>query len=106
MRQSLVEKRSLLGLKPEWIGKAFLFLMLIYTFHTLFTSQYNIFKTFELKRSLKNIQAKINHYKAENDRMEELLRLIREHPEHFKEKFARRYMQMQRPGEHIFLIKD
>ncbi|QWK12423.1 MAG: hypothetical protein KNN14_06075 [Aquificota bacterium] len=69
-------------------------------------SQYNIFKVLELRKSLRNIQAQINQYKVENDKTDQLLKLVKEHPEYFKEKFARRYMQMQKEGEYILILGD
>ena len=65
-----------------------------------------LFKVFELKKSSKNLQVQIGQYRAENEKMEQLLKLVKEHPEHFKEKFARRYMQMQKDGEYILIFRD
>lgn len=106
MRRSLGEKRNFLSLKPDLLIKSFFFLMFIYTFYNFFMSQYNLFKVFELKKSSKNLQVQIGQYRAENEKMEQLLKLVKEHPEHFKEKFARRYMQMQKDGEYILIFRD
>lgn len=106
MRRSLEGEKNSLNLKPDWIIKGFFFLMLLYTCYNLFMSQYHLFKVFELKRATKSLEVQIEQYRAENQKMEYLLRLVKEHPEHFKEKFARRYMQMQKEGERILILKD
>lgn len=106
MRRSLEGRRSFISLKPDVLIKGFFFFMLMYTLYNLFLSQYNIFKVFELKSSSKNLQLQIDQYKAENEKMEQLLKLVMEHPEYFKEKFARVYMQMQKDGEHILIFSD
>lgn len=106
MRRSSGEKKSILSLKPDSIIKGFFLLMLLYTCYNLFMSQYNLFRVFELKKASKSLQAQIDQYKIENEKMEQLLKLVREHPEHFKERFARRYMQMQKNGEYILILRD
>ncbi|MCX8164105.1 MAG: septum formation initiator family protein [Aquificaceae bacterium] len=80
--------------------------MFFYTCYGLFLSQYNLFRVFELKRAMGEIQNQIDEYKTENGQKEQLLELVKEHPEHFKEKFAREYMQMQKSGEYILLFKN
>lgn len=106
MKRSLEGGRNFPSLKPDWLIKGLFFLMLIYTSYNLFMSQYNIFKVLELRKSLRNIQAQINQYKVENDKTDQLLKLVKEHPEYFKEKFARSYMQMQKEGEYILILGD
>ncbi|MCS6999217.1 MAG: septum formation initiator family protein [Aquificaceae bacterium] len=106
MRQILGGRKSFSGLKPEILLKSLPFLLFIYTCHNLFLSQYSIFRVFELERASQEVQKQINQYRAENDKKEQLLELVKEHPEHFKEKFAREYMQMQREGEFILILKD
>ncbi len=106
MRQSLEEKRSLKGLGPNLLVKGIFLLVFLYTLHSLFLSQYNLFRIFGLKRSILDLQAKVEEYMRENEKMERLLELMKKHPDHFKEKFTRNYMQMQRDGEDILLFKD
>lgn len=106
MRRNTEGRRSLKGLKPEVIPVAFFALMLIYTFYNLFLSQYNIFKLMELKNSSKKLEEQLAMEKEENERREKLLELIKAHPEHFKEKFARQYMQLQKDGEYMILFNE
>lgn len=106
MRQIFGGRKSFSGLKPEILLKFFPFLLFLYTCHNLFLSQYSIFRVFELERASQEVQKQINHYKAENRKKEQLLELVKEHPEHFKEKFAREYMQMHREEEFILILKD
>ncbi|QID32430.1 septum formation initiator family protein [Pampinifervens florentissimum] len=79
--------------------------MVLYTFYNLFLSQYNVFRVFELKKASVELNAKISRQRAENSNTEQVLELIRENPEHFKDKFAREYMQLQREGEYILLFR-
>lgn len=106
MKRSLEERRSFLSLKPDIVPKAFAFLLFAYTCYNLFLSQYSVFKVFELKRATIDLNRRINHQKLENQKKEKLLEMVREYPEHFKEKFAREYMQMQRPDEYILILKE
>ncbi|MFN7065841.1 MAG: FtsB family cell division protein [Aquificaceae bacterium] len=103
MRQSLEGRKSL---RPELLAKALFFLVFLYTLHNLFMSQYSLFKIFELKRSILELHAKVENLKRENKEVEKLLELMKKYPEHFKEKFAREYMQMQRDGEYLLLLRD
>jgi len=80
--------------------------ILLYTLYNLFLSQYNIFRVIELKKASLELKDKISHQRSENIKTEQLLELIRENPEHFKEKFAREYMQLQREGEYILLFRN
>ncbi len=97
------ENSRLLG--PEGLLKFFFLVVVLYTFYNLFLSQYNIFRVFELKKAGSELDDKIARQRAENTKTEQLLELIRENPEYFKEKFAREYMQLQREGEYILLFK-
>ncbi len=106
MRRSLEEKRSLKGLSPSLLAMGIFLLVFLYTLHSLFLSQYNLFRVFQLKRSIGELQVKIDQYRENNEKMEQLLELIKKHPEHFKERFTRNYMQMQRDDEYILLFKD
>ncbi|MCS7308017.1 MAG: septum formation initiator family protein [Aquificaceae bacterium] len=106
MKRSLVVKKNSSGLKPDTLIKSFAFLLFIYTCYNIFLSQYSIFKVFELKKASHHIQLQVNHQKEENHKKEQLLELVKEHPEHFKEKFAREYMQMQKEGEYILILRD
>lgn len=106
MRQSSVEKKSFPGLKPELLLKLFLIILFLYTCYNLFLSQYSIFKVFELEKSSRKVRAQVEYYSRENRKKEQLLELVKEHPEYFKEKFAREYMQMQKKDEYILILKD
>lgn len=103
MRRNLGGRRSL---KPLIIPKIFFFLVAVYTLYNVFLSQYNIFKILELKAATQKLETKIKDYRFEREKVEKLLELIEKHPEHFKEKFAREYMQMQREGEYILILRD
>ncbi len=105
MRRSLEGRESLRFLKPEGLLKLFFLLMVLYTSYNLFLSQYNVFRVFELKKASVELDAKISRQRVENSKTEQILELIKENPEHFKEKFAREYMQLQREGEYILLFK-
>ncbi|MEJ7619913.1 MAG: hypothetical protein WKI46_03715 [Aquificaceae bacterium] len=105
MKRNLVGRENFRFLKPEGFSKLFFFLMVLYTFYNLFLSQYNVFRVFELKKASVELDAKISRQRAENSNTEQVLELIRENPEHFKEKFAREYMQLQREGEYILLFR-
>lgn len=106
MRRSLEGRRSLKGLSPNLLAIGIFLLVFLYTLHSLFLSQYNLFRVFQLKRSIGELQVKIDQYRENNEKMEQLLELIKKHPEHFKERFTRNYMQMQRDDEYILLFKD
>lgn len=106
MRRNSEVRRSLKGLNPNLLAKGIFFVVFLYTLHSLFLSQYNLFRVFQLRKAIGEIQVKIDQYKTENEKTEKLLELTKKHPEHFKEKFARNYMQMQREDEHIFLFKE
>ena len=103
MRRNSGGRRSL---KPLIISKIFLILVAVYTLYNVFLSQYNIFKTFELRIATQKLETKIKDYRSERERIEKLLELIEKHPEHFKERFAREYMQMQREGEYLLILRD
>ncbi len=106
MKRNSAGRESSWFLKPEGFAKLFFFLMVLYTFYNLFLSQYNVFRVIELKKASVELNAKISHQRAENSNTEQVLELIRENPEHFKEKFAREYMQLQRDGEYILIFKQ
>ena len=103
MRQNSGERRSL---NPLIISKIFFFLVAVYTLYNIFLSQYNIFKILELKAATQKLETKIKDHRSEKEKMEKLLQLIEKHPEHFKERFVREYMQMQREGEYILILRD
>ncbi len=105
MKRSLEGRRPFASLRPERLSKLFFLLMLIYTLYNLFLSQYNLFRVFELKRAGIELEAKVARQRLENQKAEQVLELMRENPEHFKERFARQYMQLQREGEYILLFR-
>lgn len=105
MRRNLGERGNFRTLGPDELFKIIFLVFFLYTLYNLFLSQYNIFRVFELKRASIELDSQINRQKAENNKTEQLLELIKENPEHFKEKFAREYMQLQREGEYILLFK-
>lgn len=106
MRRSSGVKRNFQGLKPEALLRLFLVLLLLYTFHNLFLSQLNVKRVLELKSASMNLQKQVEHYRLENAKMEQLLELVKSHPDHFNEKFARHYMQMQKEEELILIMKE
>ncbi len=106
MKRNSAGRENFRFLKPEVLPKLFFFLMVLYTFYNLFLSQYNVFRVIELKKASVELNAKISHQRAENSNIEQVLELIRKNPEHFKEKFAREYMQLQRDGEYILIFKQ
>ena len=105
MKRNSEGRENFRFLKPEGLLKLFFFLMVLYTFYNLFLSQYNVFRVFELKKASVELDAKISRQSVENSKTEQVLELIRENPEHFKDKFAREYMQLQREGEYILLFR-
>jgi len=105
MRRSSEGRGNFLALASDRLFKIFFFLMFFYTLYNLFLSQYSIFRVFELKKAGIELDTQIARQRAENNKREQLLELIRENPEHFKERFAREYMQLQRDGEYILLFR-
>lgn len=103
MRRILGGRKSFPSSGHELFFKFFLAILFLYTCHNLFLSQYSVFRVMELEKATREIKARIEHYRKENRKKEELLQLVREHPEHFREKFAREYMQMQREDEYILI---
>jgi len=93
-------------LSYDVLPKSFFLFVLFYTFYNLFFSQYNLLKLFQLKESSQKIEKSIDEYTLKNRKSEQLLELIEEHPEVYREKFAREYMQLQRPDEFILLLKE
>ncbi len=106
MKRNLEGRENSQLLKTERLLKVFFSVILLYTLYNLFLSQYNIFRVIELKKASLELKDKISHQRSENIKTEQLLELIRENPEHFKEKFAREYMQLQREGEYILLFRN
>ncbi len=106
MKRNLEGRENSQLLKAERLLKVFFSVILLYTLYNLFLSQYNIFRVIELKKASLELKDKISHQRSENIKTEQLLELIRENPEHFKEKFAREYMQLQREGEYILLFRN
>ncbi|MDW8066292.1 MAG: septum formation initiator family protein [Aquificaceae bacterium] len=106
MKRSLEGRRSFPALKPEVIPKALTVLLFFYTCYNFFLSQYSIFRVLELRKAIHHVEAQVKQHRAENSKKQQMLELLREHPEHFKEKFAREYMQMQREDEYILMLKN
>lgn len=104
MRRNSEGRVNFQALVYDRLFRIFFFVVFLYTLYNLFLSQYSIFRVVELKRSGVELNAQISRQRTENIKTEQLLELIRENPEHFKEKFAREYMQLQKDGEYILLL--
>lgn len=106
MKLSSEERRNFLPSEANTFFRLFFFVVFIYTLYNLFLGQYSVFKVVELRKATVELDIKILSYKQKNAKGEKLLELIRENPEHFKERFARQYMQLQGRGEIILLFNQ
>lgn len=105
MKRSLKARKSFTGLSPKVIP-AFLFaLALVYTFYNVFFSQYSVFRVLKIKSAERELSKNLQEYRENNEKMEQLLELVRKYPEYYREKFARSYMQVQKEEERIILLK-
>ncbi|SNZ10639.1 FtsB family cell division protein [Hydrogenobacter hydrogenophilus] len=106
MRQSSEGKRNFGGLSPESLPLVFMLVVVILTVYNLFFSTFNIFNILKMQKSLHSIDKKLEEVKNKNAKLENMLDLVNKYPDTYKERFIRRYMQLQKKDEKIILFSD
>jgi len=106
MRQGSEGKRSFGSLSPEILPLVFMMVSAILTVYNLFFSTFNLFSLWKMQKSLHSIDKSLEEVKNKNAKLENLLDLVNRYPNTYKERFIRRYMQLQKKDEKIILFSD
>ncbi|RMH00769.1 MAG: hypothetical protein D6699_07320 [Aquificota bacterium] len=105
MKRSLKARKSFTGLSPNILPVLLFVLGLFYTFYNVFLSHYNIGRVLKIQKASHELEKSLQEYREENEKLEQLLELVKKHPEYYRERFARSYMQVQKEDESIILLK-
>lgn len=106
MRQSSEGKRNFGSLSPELLPLVFMAVVLLLTLHNVFFSTFNVFNVWKMQESLRSVDKRLEEVKNKNAELENLLDLVNKYPDTYKERFIRRYMQLQKKDEKIILFSD
>ncbi len=106
MRQGSEGKRSFGNLSPDVLPFLFMLIMVILTAYNLLFSTLNLFNVIKIKSSLHHLDRRLAEIKSKNDKLENMLELVKKDPNTYRERFIREYMQLQKSDEKIILFDD